>query len=158
MRNFQNTFDTRKRSSISAFSIYMTVPLNILWMVWFRRKYFESTYKNVLPMSVAISQKRQNQHRRTFLSLLSKHFPRNHVFPRNHTMFNILNKNIIKRSYSWLTNVRSIISFHNRQECQEKVVQYNMLSLVLPIRQWSRGNYWLLCKWCTVDIVNPGYI
>ena len=27
MRNFQNTFETRKRSFISAFSICMTVPL-----------------------------------------------------------------------------------------------------------------------------------
>ena len=27
MRNFQDTFETRKRSFISAFSIYMTVPL-----------------------------------------------------------------------------------------------------------------------------------
>ena len=32
MQNFQNTFDTRKRSSISAFSICMTVPL-IEWEV-----------------------------------------------------------------------------------------------------------------------------
>ena len=29
MRNFQDTFETRKRSFISAFSICMTVPLNI---------------------------------------------------------------------------------------------------------------------------------
>ena len=29
MRNFQDTFKTRKRSFISAFSICMTVPLNI---------------------------------------------------------------------------------------------------------------------------------
>ena len=28
IRNFQNTFETRKRSFISAFSIYMTVPLS----------------------------------------------------------------------------------------------------------------------------------
>ena len=28
MRNFQNTFGTYKRSFISAFSIFMTVPLN----------------------------------------------------------------------------------------------------------------------------------
>ena len=28
MQNFQNTFETRKRSFISAFSICMTVPLN----------------------------------------------------------------------------------------------------------------------------------
>ena len=27
MRNFQDTFETRKRSFISAFSIYITVPL-----------------------------------------------------------------------------------------------------------------------------------
>ena len=27
MRNFQDTFETRKRSFISAFSIFMTVPL-----------------------------------------------------------------------------------------------------------------------------------
>ena len=27
MRNFQGTFETRKRSFISAFSIYMSVPL-----------------------------------------------------------------------------------------------------------------------------------
>ena len=27
MRNFQDTFETRKRSFISAFSIYLTVPL-----------------------------------------------------------------------------------------------------------------------------------
>ena len=30
MRNFQNTLKTRKRSFISAFSIYMTVPLTLL--------------------------------------------------------------------------------------------------------------------------------
>ena len=29
MRNFQDTFKTRKRSFISAFSIYMTVPLTL---------------------------------------------------------------------------------------------------------------------------------
>ena len=29
MRNFQDTFETRKRSFISAFSICMTVPLNV---------------------------------------------------------------------------------------------------------------------------------
>ena len=29
MRNFKDTFKTRKRSFISAFSICMTVPLNI---------------------------------------------------------------------------------------------------------------------------------
>ena len=29
MRNFQDTFETRKRSFISAFSIYRTVPLTI---------------------------------------------------------------------------------------------------------------------------------
>ena len=28
MRNFQDTFETLKRSFISAFTIYMTVPLN----------------------------------------------------------------------------------------------------------------------------------
>ena len=28
MRNFQDTFETRKRSFISAFLIYMTVPLS----------------------------------------------------------------------------------------------------------------------------------
>ena len=28
MQNFQDTFETGKRSFISAFSIYMTVPLN----------------------------------------------------------------------------------------------------------------------------------
>ena len=30
MQNFQNTFKTRKRSFISAFSIYVTVPLTLL--------------------------------------------------------------------------------------------------------------------------------
>ena len=29
MRNFQDTFETRKRSFISAFSICMTVPLSL---------------------------------------------------------------------------------------------------------------------------------
>ena len=29
MQNFQGTFETRKRSFISAFSICMTVPLNV---------------------------------------------------------------------------------------------------------------------------------
>ena len=29
MRNFQDTFETRKRSFISAFSICMAVPLNL---------------------------------------------------------------------------------------------------------------------------------
>ena len=28
MKNFQDTFETRKQSFISAFSIYMTVPLS----------------------------------------------------------------------------------------------------------------------------------
>ena len=31
MRNFQDTFETQKRSFISAFSICMTVPLNLFW-------------------------------------------------------------------------------------------------------------------------------
>ena len=30
MRNFQDTFETRKRSFITAFSICMTVPLRIV--------------------------------------------------------------------------------------------------------------------------------
>ena len=34
MRNFQDTFKTRKRSFISAFSIYVTVPLKqLFWLI-----------------------------------------------------------------------------------------------------------------------------
>ena len=33
MRNFQDTFETRKRLLISAFSICMTVPLSYLWFL-----------------------------------------------------------------------------------------------------------------------------
>ena len=33
MRNFQDIFETRKRSFISAFSICMTVPVTLLWRV-----------------------------------------------------------------------------------------------------------------------------
>ena len=32
MRNFQDTFETRKRSFISAFSICITVPLKFNWL------------------------------------------------------------------------------------------------------------------------------
>ena len=35
MRNFQDTFETRKRSFISTFSISMTVPLNFPMSKWF---------------------------------------------------------------------------------------------------------------------------
>ena len=31
MRNFQDSFETHKQSFISAFSFYMTVPLEPLW-------------------------------------------------------------------------------------------------------------------------------
>ena len=34
MQNFQDTFETRKRSFISAFSICMTVPLKAGWQKW----------------------------------------------------------------------------------------------------------------------------
>ena len=45
---------------------------------------------------------------RTFLCLLSKHFP------QNHTMHKIFNRNTVKISYSCLRNIGSIISSHNR--------------------------------------------
>ena len=45
---------------------------------------------------------------RTFLRLLSKHFP------RNHTMHKIFNRNTVKISYRCLRNIGSIISSHNR--------------------------------------------
>ena len=32
MRNFQDTFETRKQSFVSAFLICMTVPLNVLFI------------------------------------------------------------------------------------------------------------------------------
>ena len=43
MRNFENTFETRKWSLISAFSIYITVPLMIdlddfFILLWFYSK------------------------------------------------------------------------------------------------------------------------
>ena len=37
MQNFQDTFETRKRSFISAFSICMTVPLMTVIYIYFRR-------------------------------------------------------------------------------------------------------------------------
>ena len=48
MRNFQNTFETRKRSFINVFSICMTVPLSIIRLqkvIVFprKKKSFEST-------------------------------------------------------------------------------------------------------------------
>ena len=54
MQNFQDTFKTRKRSFISAFSIFMTVPLKYKYFVYnenFTLKQF-CTYnenKNVIP-------------------------------------------------------------------------------------------------------------
>ena len=54
MQNFQDTFKTRKRSFISAFSIFMTVPLKYKYFVYnenFTLKQF-CTYnenKNIIP-------------------------------------------------------------------------------------------------------------
>ena len=45
---------------------------------------------------------------RTFLRLLSKHFP------RNHTMHKIFNRNTVKINHSCLRNISSIMSSHNR--------------------------------------------
>ena len=45
MQNLQNTFETRKRSLISAFLIYMTVPLSLKESIFETRKkviYFTS--------------------------------------------------------------------------------------------------------------------
>ena len=47
MRNFQDTFETRKRSCISAFSVCMTVPLNI--------ECFTSVHLAVLCVEIDIS-------------------------------------------------------------------------------------------------------
>ena len=45
---------------------------------------------------------------KTFLQLLSKHFP------KDHKMHNIFNKNTVKISYSCMNNIRSILSTHNK--------------------------------------------
>ena len=44
---------------------------------------------------------------KTFLQLLSKHFP------KNHKMHKIFNRNTVKISYSCMKNIGSIISAHN---------------------------------------------
>ena len=61
-------------------------------IIWFNPLYSKSVKSNIS---------------RTFLRLLSKHFPRNHA---THKIFN---RNTVKISYSCLRNISSIISSHN---------------------------------------------
>ena len=72
-------------------------------VIWFNPPYNASVLTNI---------------GKAFLSLLSKHFPRDHKF------YKIFNKQTVKLSYSCCPNVGSIISQHNRKllNCKEDAI------------------------------------
>ena len=47
MQNFQDTFETRKRSFISAFSVCMTVPLNMKFIECTRNEHVQALWEGV---------------------------------------------------------------------------------------------------------------
>ena len=55
---------------------------------------------------------------KTFLQLLSKHFP------KDHQMHKIFNKNTIKVSYSCMNNISSILSNHNKNILKPKQTSF----------------------------------
>ena len=78
MRNFQDTFETRKRSFISTFSICMTVPLmeNFIFCavsVFQARRGYETT-KTCLPLSYLKKSKypnyRDQSYRKIFIEVI----------------------------------------------------------------------------------------
>ena len=55
---------------------------------------------------------------KTFLQLLSKHFP------KDHQMHKIFNKNTVKDSYSCMSNISSILSTHNKNILNPKQTSF----------------------------------
>ena len=51
------------------------------------------------------------------LLLIQKHFPHNHKYHK------IFNKNIVKISYSYMANIKSIINMHNKEVITENKTQ-----------------------------------
>ena len=56
--------------------------------------------------------------RKTFLQLLSNHFP------KDHQMHEIFNKNIVKFSYSCMNNISSTLSTHNKSILNPKQISF----------------------------------
>ena len=64
-----------------------------------------------------------------FLLLIQKHFPHNHKYHK------IFNKNIVKISYSYMANIKSIINMHNKEvitENKTQAVNCNCINKLLP--------------------------
>ena len=61
---------------------------------------------------------------KTFLSLIKKHFP------KTNKLHKIFNKNIVKISFSYLSNISSIISGHNKIFLNPTVTQHDCNCLI----------------------------
>ena len=70
--------------------------------------------RNVIWFNPPYSKRVSTNVGKIFLTLIDKHFPRNHKFRK------LFNRNNVKVSYACMPNVRSVINAHNRKILEEK--------------------------------------
>ena len=74
--------------------------------------------RNIIWLNPPCSKNGKTNIGKTFLQLLSKHFP------KDHQMYKIFNKNTVKVSYSCMNNISSILSTHNKNILNPKQTSF----------------------------------
>ena len=77
---------------------------------------------------------------KTFLQLLSKHFP------KDHEMHKIFNKNTVKINYSYMNNISSLLSTHNKNILNPKQTSFGCNCI-------NKDNCPLDGEWLTLNII-----